>query len=100
MVNKLSRFPLRQFWDELRRRHVVRVAFYYAAFAWIVIQVGDVLFDAFELSHLLRFLVAIVVGGLLGAGAYKYLVERFLPDADEAREVGEIPASDPVSRTA
>jgi TolB-like protein/Tfp pilus assembly protein PilF len=63
MVSKASRFRLRQFWDELRRRHVVRVALYYAAFAWIVIQVGDVLFDAFELSHLVRFLVAAVVGG-------------------------------------
>jgi len=45
-------------------------------------------------------IVGPLVGGLLGAGAYKYLVERFLPDEDEAREVGEIPASDPVSRTA
>jgi len=39
----------------------VRVAIYYAAFAWIIIQVGDVLFEAFDLSHLLRFLVAAVV---------------------------------------
>ncbi len=39
----------------------MRVVVYYAAFAWVVIQVGDILFDAFELSHLLRFLVAGVV---------------------------------------
>jgi len=39
----------------------VRVAIYYAAFAWIVIQVGDILFDAFEISHLLRYLVAGVI---------------------------------------
>jgi glycerol uptake facilitator protein len=45
-------------------------------------------------------IVGPLVGGLLGAGAYKILVERFLPDADEVREVGEIPSSDPVSRTA
>mgnify|MGYP001192835170 CR=1 FL=1 len=45
-------------------------------------------------------IVGPLVGGLLGAGGYKLLIERFLPDEDEAREVGEIPASDPVSRTA
>jgi TolB-like protein len=61
-VRERPRFPLRRFWDELRRRHVVRVVVYYAVFAWVVIQVGDVLFEAFELSHLLRFLVAGVVG--------------------------------------
>ncbi|HKX57232.1 MAG TPA: tetratricopeptide repeat protein [Xanthomonadales bacterium] len=49
---------MRRFWDELRRRHVVRVAIYYAVFAWVVIQVGDVMLDAFGLSQWLRFLVA------------------------------------------
>lgn len=39
----------------------MRVLIYYAVFAWVVIQVGDVLLEAFELSHLLRFLVAGVV---------------------------------------
>src|SRR5512134_3310622 len=57
-VKTRARFPLRRFWDELRRRHVVRVLIYYAVFAWVVIQVGDVMLEAFELSHLLRYLVA------------------------------------------
>jgi len=56
-----KRFPVRRFWDELRRRHVVRVVIYYAVSAWVVIQVGDVLLDAFGYSHLLRLLVAGVV---------------------------------------
>ena len=60
-MKKQSRFSVRRFWEELRRRHVVRVALYYAAFAWVVIQVGDVMFEAFDLSHLLRVLVAGVV---------------------------------------
>jgi len=38
-----------------------------------------------------------LVGGLLGAAAYQLLIERFLPDQDEAQEVGEIPTSEPVS---
>jgi TolB-like protein/tetratricopeptide (TPR) repeat protein len=60
-VKTERRNALRRFWQELRRRHVVRVAVYYAAFAWVVVQVGDVLLEAFELSHLLRYVVAAVV---------------------------------------
>jgi glycerol uptake facilitator protein len=47
-----------------------------------------------------------LLGGLLGAGVYSLLVERFLPEAVEAREAREarktreIPAADPVNRTA
>jgi glycerol uptake facilitator protein len=39
-------------------------------------------------------IVGPLVGGLLGAGAYKWLIERFLPGVDEAQEVGEIPVAD------
>jgi glycerol uptake facilitator protein len=39
-------------------------------------------------------IVAPVVGGLIGAGAYVHLVERFLPAADEPTEVGEMPTTD------
>lgn len=53
-----ARLPIRQFWNELRRRHVVRVVIYYVIFAWVVMQVGDILLEAFELDHLLRFVVA------------------------------------------
>jgi len=61
-LNTRRRFPIRRFWDELRRRHVVRVVIYYAVFSWVVIQVGDVLLEAFELSQWLRYVVAGVVG--------------------------------------
>jgi len=53
-----TRLPIRRLWDELRRRHVVRVVIYYVVFAWVIIQVGDVLLEAFDLDHLLRFVVA------------------------------------------
>lgn len=56
-----TRLPIRQLWEELRRRHVVRVVIYYVVFAWVVIQVGDVLLEAFELDHLMRWVVAGVV---------------------------------------
>lgn len=35
------------------------------------------------------------VGGLLGAGAYKALISRFLPSEDQPEEVGELPSSEP-----
>ena len=39
-------------------------------------------------------IVGPLVGGLLGAGAYRFL-ERFLPAEGEEQEIGEIPSSDP-----
>jgi TolB-like protein/Tfp pilus assembly protein PilF len=57
------RLPVRRIWDELRRRHVVRVLIYYTVFAWAVIQVGDIVLEAFALDHMLRFLV----GGAIAA---------------------------------
>jgi TolB-like protein len=60
-VNKRPGLSFRRFWEELRRRRVVQMAIYYAAFAWIVIQVGDVVFDAFDMHQWQRFLVAAVV---------------------------------------
>jgi TolB-like protein/Tfp pilus assembly protein PilF len=42
---------------------VVRVLIYYAVFAWAVIQVGDIVLEAFALDHMLRFLV----GGAIAA---------------------------------
>jgi adenylate cyclase len=74
-VKTRSRLPLRRFWDELRRRHVVRVVIYYAVFGWVVIQVGDVLFEAFDLSHQLRWLVAGVVGAFPVALALSWMFD-------------------------
>ena len=47
--------------DELRRRHVVQVALFSGAFAWVVIQVGMFCSTAFALSYLQRYLVAALV---------------------------------------
>ena len=63
MVKKRNPVSVRKFWNELRRRHVVQVAIFYGAFAWIVIQVGYALLTAFELEHLERYLVAALVCG-------------------------------------
>jgi TolB-like protein/Tfp pilus assembly protein PilF len=93
------RLPVRRLWDELRRRHVVRVVIYYAVFAWVVIQVGDVLLDAFGLDHLLRFLVAGVMAALPLVLALSWMfditptgVERTAPLASAAPEPFEAPS--------
>jgi TolB-like protein/lipoprotein NlpI len=62
-VKKRNPVAVRKFWNELRRRHVVQVAVFYGAFAWIVIQVGYALLTAFELEHLERYLIAVLVCG-------------------------------------
>lgn len=45
-------------------------------------------------------IVGPLVGGLLGAGAYKGAIARFMPDEAEPEEVGEIPAQQPRSARA
>ena len=93
------RLPVRRFWDELRRRHVVRVVIYYAVFAWVVIQVGDVVLDAFGLDHLLRFVVAGVVAAAPLVLAFSWMfditpagVERTAPLADASHGPVAAPA--------
>lgn len=39
------------FWEELRRRHVVRAVSVYAVAAWVVVQVADVFFPALLLPN-------------------------------------------------
>lgn len=54
----------RNLWAELTRRRVVRAALYYVAAAWVFAQVMDLLLDAFEASHYMRFVVTGLVLGL------------------------------------
>jgi TolB-like protein/Tfp pilus assembly protein PilF len=98
-VKARPRFPLRRFWDELRRRHVVRVVIYYAVFGWVVIQVGDVLFEAFDLSHLLRWLVAGVVAAFPVALALSWMFD-ITPEGVERTQPLPLPVEAPVGSLA
>ncbi len=40
-------------------------------------------------------IVGPLIGGPLGAGAYRLAIGRFMPDDDETDEVGEVPTSEP-----
>lgn len=49
-------------WGELQRRHVVRAAAGYAAAAFVLLQLGEILFPAFGLSEAaMRALVAVLI---------------------------------------
>ena len=50
-----------QFFDELKRRNVLRVAFVYLGVSWLLIQVVETLFPIFGLSDELIRLVAILL---------------------------------------
>jgi len=53
-----------RFLDELRRRNVVRVAALYLVASWLVVQVGDLAFDAFEVpSWAMRLLIIVLILG-------------------------------------
>ena len=54
----------KRFWDELLRRRVVRAAIFYMAGAWVLAQAFDLLLDAFDASHYMRFVVAGLIVGL------------------------------------
>ena len=50
------------FFEELKRRNVVKMAVLYAVASWLIIQIGDVLFDTFDLpSSWLRLVVAVLI---------------------------------------
>lgn len=52
------------FWTELRRRHIVRIAAVYAATAWLVLQLGAIVFPALHApSWCLPVLIGFVVLG-------------------------------------
>jgi TolB-like protein/Flp pilus assembly protein TadD len=62
-------------WDELKKRRVVRVGIGYLVTAWVLLQIGDVVFDALDLPDwslklltlilLLGFFITLIVSWLL-----------------------------------
>lgn len=52
---------LQLFWVELKKRRVVRVALGYVIFAWAILQLADILLDAFELPDWSMKLVTVLL---------------------------------------
>jgi TolB-like protein/Tfp pilus assembly protein PilF len=84
----------KQLWAELRRRHVVRAALYYAGAAWVLAQVCDLLLDAFGASQYMRF---VVTGLVLGLPLATVLAWRFdlTPSGIERTPSLPVEAADP-----
>ncbi|MRX26697.1 tetratricopeptide repeat protein [Kangiella sp. HZ709] len=61
---KISNNRWQTFFRELKRRKVVQVIIAYVAFAWLIIQVGDVLVDTFETPN--WFLKALFLTLIIG----------------------------------
>ncbi|WHZ20633.1 MAG: hypothetical protein OJF55_002782 [Rhodanobacteraceae bacterium] len=51
----------RSFWQELKRRHVYRVAAAYAAVGWLLIQVATQVFPVFHLPDWIEQAVVLVI---------------------------------------
>jgi TolB-like protein len=81
-------------WSELRRRRVVRAALYYVAAAWVFAQVMDLLLDAFEASHYMRFVVTGLVLGLPLAAVLAWKFD-FTPSGIERTPTLPAVAADP-----
>lgn len=53
-----------RFIEELKKRNVIRVAALYVVASWLILQVGDLIFDAFDVpSWSIRLLIAILILG-------------------------------------
>lgn len=61
---------------ELQRRNVIRVAMLYVVASWLILQVADLLFDAFDVpSWSMRLLVAILILGLVFVLVFSWVFE-------------------------
>ena len=62
--------------EQLKRRNVIRVAALYVVVSWVILQVADVLVDAYELPNWsMRLLIAILLLGFPLALAFSWLFE-------------------------
>ena len=69
----MSGNPVKSFLTQLRKRKVIRVGIAYVIVGWVMMQVGEVTFEALQLPSwsltLLIVLVLLGVLGLTGAGS-------------------------------
>jgi len=64
------------FYEELKRRNVVKVAVLYVVATWLILQVADVLFDALELPSMwVRLVLAILILGFPLALIFSWVYE-------------------------
>jgi TolB-like protein len=77
---------MRDFFAELRRRHVYKVAVFYAAAAWILVQIADLVLENFNASDR-------VMQGVILAAALGFPVSMLLAWMYDLTPSGIVPAS-------
>jgi adenylate cyclase len=82
--------------DELKRRNTIRVAALYLVASWLVLQVADILFGAFDLpSWSIRLLVAILILGfpvvLIFSWVFEITPDGIKREADINRNAETLP---------
>jgi adenylate cyclase len=95
----MSEQPIKSFWDQLKKRKVIRVGIAYVIVGWIVMQVGEVTFEALTLPPLaLTLLVVIILLGLpialVLAWAYEVTPEGVRKDSAGEVKLAEIELND------
>jgi adenylate cyclase len=90
----MNKKPQKSFWSQLKKRKVIRVAISYIIVAWIMMQVGEVTFEALTLPAWALTLVIVVI--LLGfpialvlAWAYEVTPEGIKRDSEADSEPAE-----------
>jgi len=77
-------------YEQLKRRNVIRVAALYVVVSWVILQVADVLVDAYELPNWsLRLLITILLLGLPLALAFSWIFELTPEGVSRESEITE-----------
>ena len=84
------------FFAELKRRNVIRVAAAYIVVAWLLLQIGDVLFEALQLENsALTILLAFLIIGFIPVVIFAWVYE-LTPDG--IKRESEIDKSDSITQ--
>src|SRR5688572_25480179 len=80
-----------KFFQELKRRNVVKAAITYGVVSWALLQVSDILFSVFDIpSNSLRYVIYVLMGGfpvwLVLAYVFEWTTTRFNDTTTEVAE--------------
>ena len=85
--------------EELKRRNVTRVAALYLVASWLVLQVADILFNAFDLpSWSMRLLVAILILGFPMVLIFSWIFELTSDGIKREADIPRIAETHPTGR--
>jgi TolB-like protein/Flp pilus assembly protein TadD len=94
MRKAMSDNPIKKFWSQLRKRKVIRVGVVYLIVGWVMMQIGEVTFEALGLPPLALTLLIVIV--LLGFPIALVLAWAFevTPEGIRKDSAGQAPEPD------